>query len=107
ICDDAIPAACCTVECLRPFVRADSNGDGSLDIADPIAQLQLFIGVDVVIDCDDALDSNDDGVVDVADPVFTLNYLFTSGPEPPAPFTACGIDPTDDAIRCDEYALCP
>ncbi len=107
VCLEPVPATCCTAECLAPFSRGDSNGDGMVNIADPIASLELFIGVDNVVDCDDALDANDDGGVDVADPVYVLSYLFSGGSEPPAPFMICGFDSTDDAIRCDEFPLCP
>ena len=107
VCGDPVPPTCCTVECLGPFKRADSNGDGLVNIADAIASLELFIGVDNVVDCDDALDANDDGAVDVADPVYTLSYLFSLGDEPPAPFVSCGFDPTEDPIRCDDFPLCP
>ena len=57
--------------------------------------------------CLDARDTNDDGAVDIADPVFLLSHLFSGGPEPSAPFAACGLDPTPDALGCMIYTACP
>jgi len=81
------------------FVRGDANGDLALDIADPILTLaHLFSGG--AMPCHDAADSNDDGALNVADPVHTLGYLFSSTPAPPAPFPACGPDPTTEILDC-------
>ncbi len=58
-------------------------------------------------DCLDALDANDDGSIDISDPVYLLTFLFSGGAEPPAPFPACGEDPTADALDCVDQASCP
>ncbi|MEM7260429.1 MAG: dockerin type I repeat-containing protein, partial [Planctomycetota bacterium] len=107
ICGDAVAAACCTVECPREFQRGDANGDGTVNIADAVGQLDLFVGTDNTIDCDDALDTNDDGQVNIADPVYFLNYQFTLGPVIPDPFLTCGLDTTEDSLGCNEYTNCP
>lgn len=108
ICADPIPQACCSVQCASGFQRADSNGDGALNIADPIALLDLlFSGGAGAVNCDDALDGNDDGNRDIADAVFVLAFLFSGGPTPPAPFGVCGVDPTTDALGCVSHPVCP
>lgn len=77
------------------FIRGDDNGDGAVDVADPIYNLffQFVSGPSV---CVDAMDTNDDGALDVADPVFNLGFQFNSGPAPDLPYPGCGIDPTAD-----------
>ena len=49
--------------------------------------------------CLDAADINDDGAINIADPIFLLAYIFSGGPAPSPP-SACGADPTADAIDC-------
>ncbi len=81
------------------FLRADVNGDGTLNIADPVAALAfLFQGEPAA--CLDAIDSNDDGSTNVADAVYSLNFLFTGGPAPLEPWPNPGLDPTPDALDC-------
>lgn len=85
------------------FVRGDVNGDGNLNITDPICTLNaLFVGDDECASgqCRDAMDSDDSGTLDITDTIFTFSYLFKGGREPPAPFPAAGVDPTPDAIEC-------
>jgi hypothetical protein len=89
-----------------PFRRGDCNADGSTDIGDPIALLgELFSGA-APGTCADACDSNDDGGKDIADAIYLLGGLFSGGPLPPAPVTACGPDPTQDALRCGAFPPC-
>jgi predicted carbohydrate-binding protein with CBM5 and CBM33 domain len=88
------------------FIRGDANQDGSLNVADPIAELAyLFTGTPT--SCVDALDVNDDGAVDISDPVNSLAYLFGSQPPPPEPFPSCGLDPTVDPEGCVTATNCP
>ena len=77
------------------FVRADSNGDGTVDISDPVQSLQALFVDGARVGCISALDANDDGVVDLSDPIYTLAFLFQGGAAPGAPFPICGEDPTD------------
>ncbi len=82
------------------FIRGDANGDGIVNIADPITSLD-FLFASGLVNCDDALDVNDDGAVDIADPISTLTYLFIVGGASPAfPFPDCGLDPTRDGLDC-------
>lgn len=84
------------------FRRADSNGDGDVDVADPVRTLLHLFSTGETVLCEDAADSNDDGSLNVADPVHTLNYLFVSGGAPPAPGRCCGTDVTpNDSIGCE------
>ncbi len=81
------------------FVRGDANGDGVVDLSDPVMILLcLFAGR--ATDCEDALDANDGGRVDIADAVYVLSYLFAHGAAMPAPFPAGGEDTTPDALGC-------
>lgn len=81
------------------FLRGDSNGDGTLDISDPIRSLLSQFGGQR-LPCPDAADVNDDGVVDIADPIAELQFLFRNGPPLAAPFPWDGMDQTADALGC-------
>lgn len=90
------------------FVRGDCNGDGSLDVTDPITLLGALYGPDPFPNCQDACDSTDDGLIDLADPVYLLGSVFGTGPLPTMPFPVCGLDPTSDSLDCvGPLASCP
>lgn len=93
-------------ECEQDFLRGDSNGDGMLNLADPLAGLDFLFLTGVSL-CRDAEDANDDGVLNLTDPIYTLNYLFASGPALAAPFLACGEDGTPDGVDCIDFPSCP
>lgn len=88
--------------CGTPFLRADANVDGTVDIADAIRVLGYLFS-QRPLSCFDAADANDSGAIDIADAVYTLAYLFAKGPEPLPPFGEVGLDPTDDALSCNAY----
>ncbi len=88
------------------FVRGDCNGDGTINLADPICNLSYQFKEGPTI-CLDAQDTNDDGEVNVADPLYSLAYLFVEGPPPPGPFLGCGFDPTVDELGCESFSACP
>lgn len=90
----------------EPFIRGDANADGGLDVADAIRTLGYLFGGQSVTDCLRAFDANDDGDVNVADAIRVLGYLFSGGADLPAPFPACGLDLTPDALPCMASA-CP
>jgi hypothetical protein len=94
-------------DCLVPFQRGDSNRDDKVDLSDPIATLgSLFLG-DPLPGCMDAADADDDAKVDLTDAIFTIGFLFLGGPAlPPPELGDCGIDLTEDALGCLEYAPC-
>ena len=95
------------------FERGDGNVDGLIDIADVIFTLFVIFPPPIpapIHTCTDALDMNDDGLVNIADPISLLAHLFTGGGPPtslPAPFGACGEDPTPDTLNCESYLVCP
>jgi parallel beta-helix repeat protein len=88
------------------FVRGDSNGDGVVDIADPVKiLLHLFAGGGD-LPCFDAGDVDDLGSVQIPDAIYLLTYLFLAGTAPEAPHGACGADGTQDEIGCASYPEC-
>ena len=94
--------------------RGDATADGIINVGDVIASLDyLFIG-NFDPPCQDALDVDDSGLVDIGDPIAAMNYLFQGGSPPPppvapppAPFPACGADPTADGLGCAIFPPCP
>ena len=88
------------------FLRGDSNGDGAIDIADPIYDL-AYLFSNGPSTCLDAQDNNDDGAVDIADPVYSLGFNFSGGPPPLTPWPQCGFDPSTDALGCSGTPVCP
>ena len=89
-----------------PFIRADGNGDGFIDISDPIQALDYIFGSGQA-DCIAALDFDDGGEVDIADAIAMLNFIFGSGGPPQVPFPDCGVDPTPDSLGCTSTPNCP
>ena len=88
-----------------PFLRGDTNDDGSVNIADAIGLLGvLFTPGSMPLVCEDAGDANDDGTVNVADAVSILGFLFTPGTPPlPEPFPDPGFDATPtDSFTCGD-----
>jgi hypothetical protein len=84
------------------FRRGDADGNGDLNIADPIFVLgSLFLGTQE-LPCNDAADANDDGRLDIADAISSLAYQFLGTFQMPAPGPSdCGQDPTaTDDLDC-------
>ena len=89
------------------FARADVNLDGGIDLSDPVSILLfLFSGNTLGTECLKAADIDDSGEVDLSDSVLLLRYLFGGGRSPSAPFPACGEDPTEDNLPCEDFELC-
>ncbi len=89
------------------FVRGDINGDGLINIGDPVFLLAHLFTTGPAPPCQSAADVNDDGNMDLGDAVAVLSYLFAAGAPPPAaPFPTCGTDPTPDGLTCDT-SPCP
>ncbi|MGE4620059.1 MAG: FG-GAP-like repeat-containing protein [Planctomycetota bacterium] len=91
---------------LPEFIRGDATWDGELNIADAVMMLSVLFGCTAICSCPDALDANDDSASDISDPVYVLMYLFSNGNPPPAPFPACGPDPTVDSLDCLNQPPC-
>ena len=91
-----------------PFLRGDSNADGTVNLADGVSTLGYLFNGNQAPPCLDAADTNDSGQIDIADAIGTFNWLFAGGahPAPPGP-TACGEDPTADNLICGAFAACP
>lgn len=88
------------------FQRGDATADGRLDLADPIRILQWLFAPHSEPECLSAADVNDDGSLDISDAVSLLGYYFLRNAEPPAPFPACGPDPSRDQLSCERYPPC-
>lgn len=101
-----LEGVCWSNEALPPYSRGDVNTDGGLDIGDAIAILSYLFAGGSQPSCLDAADANDSGTVDIADAIAILDYLFRGTGSLPAPFGACGEDPTDDALDCVRYPPC-
>jgi len=87
------------------FIRGDCNHDTKVDITDAVATLAfLFMGEANA--CPGACNADDSDALDLTDAIYTLTFLFVGGQPIPAPYPACGPDPTADDIRC-EAATCP
>jgi hypothetical protein len=82
------------------FIRGDSNGDGTLNITDPVKTLNFLFFGGGRPQCFDAADANDDGAINMTDPIATLRFLFLSGPLLPPPNGTPGEDPTPDSVTC-------
>jgi hypothetical protein len=89
------------------FRRGDPNADGATDVSDAIRILLYLFAGEAGLTCADAADANDELGIEVSDAVYLLEYLFLDGPKPPAPFDACGIDGTADALDCQSFVPCP
>ncbi len=89
------------------FLRGDSNGDGEIDLSDPIGTI-FFAFMDFQnLPCLDAADADNSGEIDLADVILTVNYLFLSGNPPSVPFSDCGCDPSSDPEDSLGCSKCP
>lgn len=75
---------------LRPFIRGDSNRDGSTDISDGIFILLWLFGGAGHLPCPVAADVNKSGVIDISDAKYLLDSLFSGGPPPLPPYPVAG-----------------
>ncbi len=86
------------------FLRGDSNGDGKIDMGDPISLLGCLFAGGACPSCEDGADANDDGRLDMSDSIFLLAWLFLGGPAPADPGPQeCGPDPTADKLAACVY----
>ncbi len=82
------------------FIRADSNGDQKVEMADAIYTLEYLFRGGPAPRCLEAADADDNGNVDVTDPIVTLSALFLGTAAIPPPNGSPGRDPTPDALGC-------
>ena len=69
------------------ILRADSNQDGAIDIADVTHLNNWLFNGGPEPDCLNQADANNDGVVNLSDSSYIVNFLYNNGPNPPAPGT--------------------
>lgn len=92
------------------FSRGDTNGDGSVNVADAITLLGYLFPSSSgpnSIPCLDSADADDAGGVNLADAIAILSALFGTPPIPLAPPVQCGEDPTPDQVTCNDDSACP
>lgn len=85
------------------LLPGDCNGDGVVNIADPISALiYLFNPTVTSLACAQACDSNMDGSIDIADPIHLLGQLFGSGGSVTGHciFVSCSFDLDCDIVNC-------
>ena len=107
---DCRPHRILTIELGPRFHRGDANGDGKLNISDPVAILMHLFGGRPLA-CVEAGNADDDLGVVVTDAVFLLEHLFRGGPAPPEPGppgSPCGLDRTWSSrwVPCHVYEGC-
>ncbi len=92
------------------FIRGDLDTVVGISMGDAIYLLKaLYVPGSEIPQCFDASDVDDTGhseIPTMGDALYLLKYLYVPGaPEPPAPFPACGVDPTeDDLMDCSEHS---
>ena len=82
------------------FVRADSNADGRVDLADAVWTVSAVTGRGPPPPCVEAADANSDEHVDISDAMYTLMHLLLGAPPPAPPYPACGVDESSPAESC-------
>jgi rhodanese-related sulfurtransferase len=90
--------------CEHVFQRGDFDRNHIVDISDAIRVLLFLFAGGTSPGCEDAADADDNGTLDIADALSILGYLFLSEAPPVGPFEHCGVDPTEDALSCDDGA---
>jgi hypothetical protein len=102
---DSIPDECQSPENPVRFRRGDVNGDGTMDLSDPICILFYLFGGQT-IPCLKAADIDDTGALDISDPIRLLGALFLGTLPPSAPYPGCGWDPKPDGLSCERSDAC-
>ncbi len=89
------------------FTRGDFDGNGALNLGDPVNLLDYMFSGGAASACEKNGDIDDSGSIVLGDPVLLLTYMFSGGEPPAAPFDECGIDPTEDDLTCEQFDACP
>ena len=85
------------------FIRGDVDGDGEVGPLDVLYLADALSGIGTLPANIDAADTNDNGVVHSGDLIYLNAFVNGTGPAPPAPYPAAGVDPTADGIgNCSE-----
>jgi len=85
----------------RKFIRGDVDGNGAIDINDPLSIL-AFMFQNGKVSCMDSADVDDSGVIDINDATYLLNWMFLGGKAVPEP-KSLGVDSTQDNLGCACY----
>ncbi len=86
-----------------PFIRADTDNDGKVNITDGVVTLNwLFQGDGGELPCKEAADVNKDGMINLSDPVATFSFLFGAGDDPKPPYPECGTVSAEGSLGCTE-----
>jgi hypothetical protein len=90
------------------FQRGDVDADGTTHLTDGVFLLDYLFLRGTRPPCLKGADANDDGTLNLVDAVSLLTYLFTGreASPPVEPFSACGNDPTPDALDCESFPPC-
>ncbi len=87
-----------------PFIRGDSNSDGTVDSSDPVFTLSYIFLSGESPTCLDSADADDDGILTLGDAISTFLHLFRglplSGP------SNCGADLSADNLDCLSFSPC-
>ena len=90
----------------RTIIRGDANGDGAIDIADPIFHLGLLFPSGATLPpCEQTLEVNGDGLTNIADSISLLGFLFNGDSYPGVGVCAPASDISTGF--CDEGTVCP
>ncbi|MCA8958877.1 MAG: hypothetical protein KDC38_00125 [Planctomycetes bacterium] len=90
-----------------PFSRGDCASDGGVGIGDVIFLLGYLFGGTSTVTCTAACDVDDSGSLNLGDAITLLNFTFAGGAAPAAPYPNCGLDPSSDALGCEDFDSCP
>ncbi|MBN1443994.1 MAG: dockerin type I repeat-containing protein [Planctomycetes bacterium] len=85
------------------FRSGDGNGDGKIDLADPIYVINYLFRSGEDIPCREAADANADLSVDLSDAAYLVRYLFQSG-SPPVGSLECHTSPLSTPESCPQGA---
>ena len=88
-------------------VRGDCDGNGEVNITDPICVLQYLFLDQPAQACFRSSDADGNGELNITDPIYLLNYLFSGGAPPVDPFPLCGPFPDAPLPGENCKASCP
>jgi len=86
------------------FLRGDTDGNGNLLLNDSILIFAWLFQGGVEPGCVAAADASGQGQVNLTSGIYGLNFLFTGGGPPPAPFPECAVSTrqSDIDLGCSE-----
>jgi virginiamycin B lyase len=88
------------------FIRGDANGDGFLDVSDPVFLLLHLFASGAPPGCASAADANADGRLEVTDALNLLQHLFSGAAPPAAPYPTCGLEAPPMGLGCKSHPPC-